>query len=684
VCFLDVIDIVPNGGKYGKGYAHGQKTVVKDDWFFSCHFWNDPVMPGSLGIESMFQAMEAYCIHENIAQKFGVKFAAFNQCAGKTSWKYRGQLTPKNDKMDCEVHVQSIESDGKGGVIVIADGFLFVDKLRVYSATNLRMKIETKHGSSSLSSAPTIPHPVTNGGSFTAVKSLGELKSKLLDLSKPIYLADGGKQMASGLGMGVEEIFACTPQNLGDKSFMDTYGVDFPLYTGAMAKGIASADLVIACGKRKILSSLGAGGLPLQAIVKALDKIQAELPNGPFMVNLIHSPFNENLEKGCVDLLLQRGVHFVEASAFMNVTIHVVRYRLKGLKRGGPHGVVATNRLIAKISRTELAEMFVRPAPEALVKKLLEQGDITAEQAELSKLIPLCDDIAVEADSGGHTDNRPLVVILPMIIAVRDRVHKEMKYPREFRVRVGAGGGIGCPQAVLAAFQIGAAFVVTGTINQMAKQSGSSDIVRGQLSKATYSDITMAPAADMFDQGVQLQVLKKGTMFAARAKRLYELFVRYDSLDDIPQEERKKLEQQIFRKEIDVIWKETAEYYINVLKDEAKILQAGKDPKLKMSLVFRWYLGLSSTWANSGVADRATDYQVWCGPAIGSFNDFIRGSYLDPVVAGKFPDVAQINMQLFRGACYMKRLRNIQANPNLSAVDVFDATLSEYQPDGEL
>jgi 3-hydroxymyristoyl/3-hydroxydecanoyl-(acyl carrier protein) dehydratase len=42
--FLDRIDIGSNLGKFNLGYAHGTKQVVKDDWFFSCHFWNDPVM----------------------------------------------------------------------------------------------------------------------------------------------------------------------------------------------------------------------------------------------------------------------------------------------------------------------------------------------------------------------------------------------------------------------------------------------------------------------------------------------------------------------------------------------------------------------------------------------------------------------------------------------------------------
>lgn len=84
-----------------------------------------------------------------IPQKFGVANPTFNELAGKTEWKYRGQLTPKNKRMDCEVHIKSVEADGKGGVNVVADGFLYVDKLRVYAAKELRLRIEV--GSSSFS-----------------------------------------------------------------------------------------------------------------------------------------------------------------------------------------------------------------------------------------------------------------------------------------------------------------------------------------------------------------------------------------------------------------------------------------------------------------------------------------------------------------------------------------------------
>ena len=436
-------------------------------------------------------------------------------------------------------------------------------------------------------------------------------------------------------------------------------------------------------GKRKLLGSFGAGGLPMHSVRAAIDKIQAALPHGPYAVNLIHSPFDSNLEKGNVDLFLEKGVHVVEASAFMDLTPQVVRYRAAGLQRTPSGDIRVTNHIIGKCSRTELAEMFVRPAPKAILDKLVAAGDISAEQAAMALQVPMADDIAVEADSGGHTDNRPIHVLLPLIIALRNRLHKELGYPAHLRVRVGAGGGIGCPEAALATLSMGAAFILTGTVNQVARQSGTCDNVRLQLSQASYSDIAMAAAADMFEQGVKLQVLKKGSMFASRANKLYDLFCKYDSFEAFPEQELKNLETRIFKKSISEVWAETKDFYINRLHNPDKIERAEKDAKLKMSLCMRWYLGLSSFWANTGVADRTMDYQIWCGPAIGSYNEFVKGSYLDPKVANEYPSVEQINLHILRGAAYLRRLQVLRNDPRMQAFDAEDPALS-YTADVKL
>ncbi|GBG32344.1 Hypothetical Protein FCC1311_085692 [Hondaea fermentalgiana] len=694
--YLDAVDIVPGSGKKSLGYAHGSKMVNPNDWFFSCHFWFDSVMPGSLGVESMFQLVEAIAAHEDLAGKHGIANPTFVHAPGKISWKYRGQLTPKSKKMDSEVHIVSVDAHD-GVVDLVADGFLWADSLRVYSVSNIRVRIASGEAPAAASSAASVgssASSVERTRSSPAVASgpaqtidLKQLKTELLELDAPLYLSQdptsGQLKKHTDVASGQATIVQpCTLGDLGDRSFMETYGVVAPLYTGAMAKGIASADLVIAAGKRKILGSFGAGGLPMHHVRAAVEKIQAALPQGPYAVNLIHSPFDSNLEKGNVDLFLEKGVTVVEASAFMTLTPQVVRYRAAGLSRNADGSVNIRNRIIGKVSRTELAEMFIRPAPEHLLEKLIASGEITQEQAELARRVPVADDIAVEADSGGHTDNRPIHVILPLIINLRNRLHRECGYPAHLRVRVGAGGGVGCPQAAAAALTMGAAFIVTGTVNQVAKQSGTCDNVRKQLSQATYSDICMAPAADMFEEGVKLQVLKKGTMFPSRANKLYELFCKYDSFDSMPPAELERIEKRIFKRALQEVWEETKDFYINGLKNPEKIQRAEHDPKLKMSLCFRWYLGLASRWANMGAPDRVMDYQVWCGPAIGAFNDFIKGTYLDPAVSNEYPCVVQINLQILRGACYLRRLNALRNDPRID-LETEDAAFV-YEPTNAL
>jgi len=60
-----------------------------------------------------------------------------------------------------------------------------------------------------------------------------------------------------------------------------------------------------------------------------------------------------------------------------------------------------------------------------MLRHLVEDGKITAEQAQLARLVPMADDVTVEADSGGHTDNRPLVSLVPSIIRLRDELQEK-------------------------------------------------------------------------------------------------------------------------------------------------------------------------------------------------------------------------------------------------------------------
>jgi trans-AT polyketide synthase, acyltransferase and oxidoreductase domains len=506
------------------------------------------------------------------------------------------------------------------------------------------------------------------------------IQAKLLTLELPCYLVNAKGQVgvthaiphnASGNMESLEMLAALPPlrlQQLGDPTFLAFHGVKYAYAAGAMAGGIASTDLVIALGKAKILSSFGAGGLPTARIEAAIHRIQQALPLGPYAFNLIHSPNEPAMERQAVDLYLNYGVRTVEASAFLDLTPNIVYYRVAGLSLDSSNRIQIRNKVIAKVSRREVAAKFLQPAPIKLLKELTAQGLITEQQATLAEQVPMADDITVEADSGGHTDNRPLVCLLPSLIALRDEIQE--KYGYENPVRVGVAGGIGTPQSALAAFMMGAAYVVTGSINQSCVESATSNHAKQLLAQAEMPDVMMAPAADMFEMGVKLQVLKRGTLFPVRAQKLYELYKAYDSIEAIPAKEREQIEKQIFRSSLDAIWDETAAFFQQ--RDPKQLERAIANPKRKMALIFRWYLGLSSRWSNTGEPGREIDYQIWCGPAMGSFNDWVRGSYLAEPQNRRVTDVAD---HIMTGAAFLYRLQNL----TLQGLD-FPSAYRQYKP----
>ena len=413
-----------------------------------------------------------------------------------------------------------------------------------------------------------------------------------------------------------------------------------------MAKGISSVAMVEELGRSGMLGFFGAAGLPISTVETAVDRLaNAGFPCG---FNLIHSPQEPDLETALVDLYIRKGVHLVEASAFLTLTLPLVRYRTHGIHRLPDGTIVTPNRIIAKVSREELAEKFFSPPPDKFLRELVAEGAITAEQAELAAHIPLAQDITAEADSGGHTDNRPALALFPTIQSVAVRM--QANYGYTLKLRAGLAGGIATPAAAAAAFAMGAAYIMTGSVNQACIESGTSDVVRQMLAETRQADVSMAPAADMFEMGVTVQVLKRGTMFPMRAAKLYEIYRAYGGLDDIPAAERDKLEKTFFQASLDDIWQNTRSFFLE--RDPRQVERAERDPKHLMALVFRWYLGQAAHWAKDGERSRKIDYQVWCGPAMGAFNEWVAGSFLE---APAHRTVSTVALNIIFGAAALTR-----------------------------
>jgi len=496
---------------------------------------------------------------------------------------------------------------------------------------------------------------------------LKDLTERLRCLNAPFTLLNDQSEMKLGLGGSIHfddsvnrdnsyETLAFVPKQsisaLGNKQFCQDYGIKYPYMAGSMANGIASTNLVEALTNAGMLASFGAAGLSLPEVEKAIQRLKESLPGKQFCFNLIYSPNEKGHEDAIVDLYLRYGIDLVESSAYMKLTLPVVRYRVTGIHKDENGNIVVPNKIIAKASRVELASKWFSPPPEKLLNELLAQGAISKEEAELAKTIPMAQDLTVEADSGGHTDNRPAITLLPTMLALRDQYQEKYNYQQP--LRVGAAGGIATPASALGAFAMGAAYIVTGTVNQACKESGSSDIVRDMLANTGQADVTMAPAVDMFEMGVKLQVLKRGTMFAMRGNKLYDIYKQYASIEEIPEAEKIKLEKTTFQMSLEDVWQKTEEFFSE--RDPSQVEKAKQNPKHKMALIFRWYLGLSSRWANAGVEDRQVDYQVWCGPAMGAFNEWTRDTFL---ATPELRDAVTVAMNIMFGAAVLSRANGI-------------------------
>ncbi len=446
---------------------------------------------------------------------------------------------------------------------------------------------------------------------------------------------------------------ACRLEDLGDASFRADHRLRFAYLAGAMANGIGSVEVVEAMSRAGMIGFFGAAGLPLGRIEAAIDRLSRGLGEAPHGFNLIHSPTEPDLENAVVDLYLRRGVRLVEASAYLDLTLPLIRYRTAGVHADAGGRIVTPNQVIAKASRVEVASKFFAPPPERMLQELVRTGALTPEQARLASRIPVAQELTAEADSGCHTDNRPLVTLFPTMLALRDRMQMQHRFTTP--LRVGAAGGISTPASTAAAFVMGAAYVLTGSVNQACVESGSSDLVREMLAQAEQADVLMAPAADMFEMGVKVQVLKRGTMFAMRAAKLYELYRGHARLEDLSAAERAALERNLFRAPLEEIWTQTHRYFLE--RDPRQLERAERDPKHRMALVFRWYLGQSSRWANAGEPTRKVDYQVWCGPAMGAFNEWAKGSFLEHPHNRRVVTVAR---NLLYGAAVLTRLNALR------------------------
>lgn len=123
-----VVHLSKDGGKYGRGEVIGEFDIHPDLWFFQCHFPGDPIMPGCLGIDALWQTLGVYLAWQGHSGKC--------RALGVSDVKFGGEILPTTKTVQFHVHVKRVIQ--RGMTLAIGDGVVLADGQEIYSAKNLK------------------------------------------------------------------------------------------------------------------------------------------------------------------------------------------------------------------------------------------------------------------------------------------------------------------------------------------------------------------------------------------------------------------------------------------------------------------------------------------------------------------------------------------------------------------
>lgn len=410
-----------------------------------------------------------------------------------------------------------------------------------------------------------------------------------------------------------DKIVSC----LGSEEFKKAYDVDFAYAAGGMCRGISSVAMIKKLAASRILGFLGTYRLKLHEVKVLIDQALASIEHHRIGVNVTYDALNSKDHIDIMEYIIKTEIRNLEVSDYRMIDLSIVKYRLKSIYMDKNSMLVIPHKILAKASNREMAEKFCSPAPKEVVQTLYQNNEITEFEARYAKYIPMCDDLCIEYHMQGQSALGYMQTMKEM-----SRLLYE-KYNLCHCPRIGIAGGIGNPQMIAVSFLMGADFVVTGSINQCSVEAATSNLVKDNLQSLDEMDFTYAAVSDLFEFGEKKSIVKKGSLYHIRANRLYEVYNRYNSVEEIPEDIRNLIEKKYFQKSFEAIY---SDIYANLTMDNQKL--CNEQPKYKMALIFRNFLDKCFQDALDGSLVGKINYQIISSNAIVQFNHWVKDTEL--------------------------------------------------------
>ena len=127
--FDEIINIDDHSGNYDNGSIEATLDINPNLWFFDCHFKEDPVMPGCLGLDAMWQLLGFYLLWTGLP--------GIGRALGADNIKFFGQVLPSAKKVTYRLDIKRVIN--RGAIVGLADGEMYVDEKKIYTAEKLKV-----------------------------------------------------------------------------------------------------------------------------------------------------------------------------------------------------------------------------------------------------------------------------------------------------------------------------------------------------------------------------------------------------------------------------------------------------------------------------------------------------------------------------------------------------------------
>ncbi|MEU7423484.1 ACP S-malonyltransferase [Streptomyces sp. NPDC040750] len=458
-------------------------------------------------------------------------------------------------------------------------------------------------------SQPEAGGAVTAAGRGTAPMAAGEAAPADVDSGVPVTPSPERSGRAGRL----------SAQRLGAGRFRERYGLTLAWVASGTGDGAVGARACRAARESGLLAFADWVALGPRSST-ARDGTPIPTVSGADLEEAAHQGWGVGLRAGPdaderVDLLLAHDVRHVEADHPHGPDAALVRYRFSGARRGPGGTPVAVRHVIARVTGLEQAAAFLRPPSPALLDQLVLTGALSAAEADVARELPVASDLAVESPAGWRSDGADAYQLLPSVATLAARC------PGPEPVHVGLRGVVGTPEQAATAFALGASFLVATSLTACAPAARLAEGLKRTLARATDDDVTWAPAERHRALGVPTRVVRRGTLFPARAGLLHRLLREHRYFADVPEHRRRHIEEEILGAPVTEPGPYDGAYAREAMNGRtADASWSCRDSKVRTADVFRRYLRETARRTAAGDPVRPLDHQLPCDPELTHFN----------------------------------------------------------------